>query len=172
MRYLLLISLLFLLAIASFEFSFFYVEKNFSLEFRTFNKALAKQVKFYIFRNKKLTWIIGGDRAVFINNKSIHIDNFFAKSKLFKLEAFAETAQIFLKKKEILLQRNVFISFIHKGKLTTVTTNKAILDLKRNVIYGNSPVLIKEGMKKIKGRGFKFLIKDDILKIYEGITSL
>ena len=172
MRYLLLTSLLFLLMIISFEFSFLYAEKKFSLEFKTFNKASAEQVKFYLFKNEKLTWIIGGDKAVFINNTSINIDNFYAKSKVSELKAYAENAQIFLKKKLVLLEKNVFISFPHNGKLTTVTTNKAILNLEKNIIYGNNPVLIKEGIKKIKGSGFKFFIKNDTLEIYESTTSL
>jgi len=167
MRYLLLILLIFIFITSIFEISFQLIEKKFSTKIEAFNKVTAINVEFLLFKNDKLSWKIKGFKAIFVDDKYISVINFFARNGQNNLKVTANRAKFLLKEKRIILQGDVYIKLKKNKQVEEIKTDKAIIDLKNNIIYSYKPILIKQNGNITRGVGFKFFIQSGKLILDE-----
>jgi len=123
------------------------------------NYRRAEDVKISLFEDDKLSWVILGSGADFSIPSEVSIKKFFAKSGNGNLSISAEEAIILKKEQRVLLKGNVRVKIVKENKVVEIETQKATVDLVKNLIYGKEKVVIREPGKTVEGIGFKYNLR-------------
>ncbi len=121
----------------------------------------ATNLKSYIYRNNQILWLIAGSKAVLTNPNLITIEKFFGRNYPEHYTVKADYAQFDKKHEKILLKGNIVFEKedIHSKVIEIVKTPSAVIDLKNNLVYGKSEVVIIQNGQRLEGWGFTYNIK-------------
>ncbi len=150
MRFLLLHLLFVLLSLASLAYI-----SELEKESRVYvkEKSIARDIGIKVFGEDGEEWKVRGRELVSFGRELTLIDVLLESASGYEVKANTIT---FRRDKNIgFLKGNVEI----RGNAFFVKTEKAVIDFKRNVLYGNERVMVWKDRNFIEGKGFKAYLK-------------
>ncbi len=131
----------------------------------------AKNLKVVLFKNLKKLWLLKGEKVNLPQSGELIFENFSGTNFV---EFFKVSSQLAIYKPwvaTIILSGNVkFEKFNRSGKvIETLTANKAVINLRKNKIFGRGKVILNRGKITLVGRDFiydtksgRFIILKDV----------
>jgi LPS export ABC transporter protein LptC len=171
-RWYILLFLLFFIFSAAFEITYRLNIKELQWESRNIPQTkLGKKIEIAIFKERKLNWLLEGQKVDFSNPQLVIFEKFFGRNIVENYVVSSDRALFSTKNNFIKLEGNViFKNFTPEGKLTQIVKAKnAYIDLKNKKIWGTGRVIIKSGRRLITGYDYiykiakrKFIILHDV----------
>lgn len=168
--------LVILIAILS---SIFHIVFNKAIKVLTLEATNIKTVKeasnstVFVFKRKdNLEWILKGKRVEFPSDEKTLFVKFKAKNIPQNFTVSSEEALFFFKKEKVLLTGNVTILFTKNGKIYTIQTPKALVDLKKHLIVGNQGVKLVSSGRLLTGQRFYYDYRNGTFAVEGNVTTI
>ena len=171
MRYALYPFLIALLLIALFEGVFRFAKHKFERGGTPRQERVAEGLKLYLFKNDRLVWRVEGEKADFSEPAVIYLEKFSARRAGRYLSIAADRAEFHKYKAVAYLAGHVVIEFLHGGQKVRIETDRATVDFRRRVVFGDGKVVVREPGRMLVGRGFRYDMRNNRFIILRDVQT-
>lgn len=171
MRYTLIPFLIVLLLVALFEGIFQFAKRKFEVGGGAKREQMAEGLRLFLFKKDRLMWSVTGEKADFSDPSVIYVEKFSARRAGRYLLISADKAEFYKYRGIAYLIGNVVIEFLRDGRKVRIETDRATVDFRRKLVFGDGKVVVREPGRLLVGRGFRYDMRRDRFIILHDVQT-